>query len=160
MASSQAIIDGPAQLRDLVWDMAAAKGALDEIATCWRRLSGTSPGLPLLLPIRLQETADLIEADVRTLAAAKPGQAVGPATAAVRRFAQFQRDITAAQALAREQRAGDTGDSALWKSVDKAMHRASGHLLSLIVQLAPVTGWSLGGPGEDPGQVVLQVTLG
>lgn len=159
MTGSHVVTSGRAQVRDLAWDMATARGALGEIATCWRRSAAGERGLPLLLPIRLQDSAGQIEADIRSLADAEPGHAADLVIEVAWRFEQFQRDIAAARAMSREPRAGDTGDSALWESVDDAVHRAGCHLLSLITILAPVADWTLGTPGEDSGKVVLRVTL-
>ena len=139
-----------ADMRELTWDIACARGALCEIATCWRRSLPALPGLPLRLPLRLQDAARQIEADARCLAAAEPGQTAGLAADVAVRFGSFRHDIASAQALTRVPGSTGAGDELLWNSVTDALHRAGSRLLSLLAFHAAVTDWPLATPGGRP----------
>src|SRR5260370_39764887 len=65
----------PDDIRLLAHDLARVSGVLEEIATAWRRAWPTRPELPLRLPVRLQDTARQLTADIRGIAATGPGQA-------------------------------------------------------------------------------------
>jgi hypothetical protein len=145
--------------------MACARGALSEIATCWRRSQPAPPALPLRLPLRLQDAARQIEADARRLAAAGPGQATGLAADVAGSFASFRRDIACARAMTCAPGSTGAGDGLLWDSVVGALHRAGSRLPSLLAHHATVTDWPPATPGEhggraaprpSPGQSVLQ----
>lgn len=139
-----------ADLRELTWDIACARGALYEIATCWRRSLPTMPDLPLRLPLRLQDAARQIEADARFLAAAGPGHAAGLAADVAGRFDSFRHDIASAQALTRVPGSAGIGDELLWDSVADALNRAGSRLLSLLALNAAVTGWPLATAASRP----------
>jgi hypothetical protein len=54
----------PADIQLIARDLAAASGALSEIATTWRRAHAFRPDLPLGLPQRLADTAQQLAANV------------------------------------------------------------------------------------------------
>jgi hypothetical protein len=124
-----------AEAAELAWDLACARGALSEIATCWRRSLSRLPGLPMALPLQLEYAVRVIEADVARLVVAGPDQPPGLAVDVAERFAAFRRDIAAARAITAGPDAADAGDALLWESADRALRRAGTLLLRLILQL-------------------------
>jgi hypothetical protein len=55
----------PDGARLLALHLATVSGTLEEISTTWRRAWLTRPELPLRLPLRLQDTARQLTADIR-----------------------------------------------------------------------------------------------
>src|ERR1022692_34763 len=88
-----------AEATELAWDLARVRGALSEIATCWRRSLSCLPELPPRLPLQLEDTARAIQADVLRLVDAGPNQSAGLAVEVAGRFAAFRQDITSARAM-------------------------------------------------------------
>jgi hypothetical protein len=116
-ALATATEDTPLAARDL----AAAYGALSEIATTWRRAQASRPELPPGLPQRLADTARRLATDTRPLAA--PGQAK-PAALPVglaRQVSALRADIAAAQALTRAPSDPGVGDARLWALLAPAL---------------------------------------
>jgi len=149
-----------AEAAELAWDLACARGALSEIATCWRRSLSCQPSLPLALPLRLEEAGRAIQADIARLVAAGPGQPPDLAVDVAGRFAAFRRDIAAARAMTEGPDAADAGDRLLWASVDRALGRAGALLLRLILQLVTDTDWSPTDSAAPAGRPALLVSLG
>src|SRR6266849_4016730 len=102
-----------AEATELAWDLACTRGALSEIATCWRRSLSCSPGLPPGLPLHLEDAARAIEADIARLVEAGPNQSPGLAVDVAGRFAAFRQDIASARAMTGARDAADAGDSLL-----------------------------------------------
>jgi hypothetical protein len=149
-----------AEARELSWDLACVRGALNEIATCWRRTLSYLPELPPRLPLHLEETARAIEADVLRLVDAGPNQSAGLAVEVTGRFAAFRQDITSARAMTGALDATDAGDALLWESADHALRHAGSRLLCLILQLVTDTDWSPTSPAAPAGRAALVVSLG
>lgn len=122
MAGSQAWPMTADDVQFLVRDLEVISGTLSEIATCWRRALPYLPGLPLGLPVRLQEVARDLAAGVRSLDAAGPGQPPDLALIAAERFAALRDDIASARARTHGPGMPDIGDTRLWESVSAAMH--------------------------------------
>jgi hypothetical protein len=149
-----------AEATELAWDLACARGALSEIATCWRRSRSCQPGLPMALPLQLEDAAHTIESDVARLVAAGPDQSPGLAMDVAGRFAAFRQDIAAARAMTGALGATDAGDALLWESADRALRRAGTLLLRLILQLVTDTDWSPTDSAAPAGRPALLVSLG
>jgi hypothetical protein len=149
-----------AEAAELAWDLACARGALSEIATCWRRSQSCQPGLPVALPLRLADAARAIEAHVARLVAAGPDQPPGLAVEVAGGFAAFRRDIAAARAMTGARDAADAGDALLWESADRALRRAGALLLRLILRLVTDTDWSPSDSDAPAGRPALLVSLG
>ncbi len=124
---------------ELAWDLAAADGALSEIATCWRRAAPVMPALPVGLPVRLQEAARLLEADARKLAGAEPAQRAGLAREVSARVAELRRGVASARSRTQGPGADATGDAELWDSVTAALGRADGQLHGLAGEPGPAS---------------------
>jgi hypothetical protein len=149
-----------AEATELAWDLACTRGALSEIATCWRRSLPSSPGLPPALPLHLEGAVRAIEADIALLIGAGPDQSPGLAVDITGRFAAFRRDFAAARAMTGALDSADAGDALLWESADRALRHAGSRLLLLILQLVTDTDWS---PADSPapvGRAALLVSLG
>ena len=63
----------------LLSDLACVSGALDEIATAWRRAGPDQPHLPLTLPVQLQSSVTQLAAAVRAHTDQGPAQSADPA---------------------------------------------------------------------------------
>jgi len=139
-STSLAADESPVDVRELAWDIACIRGALSEIATCWRRSLPRLPGLPLRLPLQLHDTARQIEADAFCLADVNPGQAAGLATDMAARLASFQHDIAAARAMTHAPGSTGAGEQLLWDSVADARDRAGSRLPGLLVHQVTFAG--------------------
>jgi hypothetical protein len=146
-----------AEATELTWDLDCARGALTEIATCWRRSLAFLPELPLRLPLRLEDATRAIEADILRLVDAGPNQSPGLAVDITGRFAALRRDMAAARAMTGGQDTADAGDALLWVSAEHALRRAGSHLLCLILQLVTDIDRS---PSDPPAPAALVVSLG
>jgi hypothetical protein len=125
--AAEAITDGA---RLLAFDLARVSGALEEIATTWRRAWPARPELPLLLPLRLQDAARELAADARGLAAADPPQAPG-GLSVTSRLSALEDGIASAQAMTRAPGMPPAGDAGLWEYLDTALRQAGTRLPSL-----------------------------
>jgi hypothetical protein len=125
---------------DLAHDLAIVSDLLGEIATCWRRAAVSAEDLPVSRPLRLQDAVRQLDADLRSLAGARPEQRVDLALSAAGQFGMLRAGIAAAQSVTQPGRI-PAGDAALWDSAAEAMGRAGTRLLSLILAVAPITDW-------------------
>jgi len=100
----------------LLRDLDRVCGTLSEIATVWRRAKPYLPGLPLILPVQLQQTARQLAADIQVLGES-PGQCPGPAQSAAHRFSVLKQDMACAQAMTCGPGLPEVGDGRLWKSL-------------------------------------------
>lgn len=149
-----------AEARGLTWDLARVRGALSEIATCWRRSPSRLPELPLGLPLQLEDAARSIEADVARFVAAGPDQSPDLAVEVTGRFAAFRREIAVSRAMTRGPDAACAGDALLWESADDALRRAGSRLLCLILLLVTDTDCSPADAPAPAGRAVLMVSIG
>lgn len=133
-------------LPQLARDLAQASGLLSEIATCWRRAWPAAPGLPVGLPLRLQETAYQARASIRSLPGADPARRADLALTAARHFTELHRDVASAWAIAQAAGVPDAGDTRLRDSLADTLDRAGKQLLNLILQVTTSTGWSPSNP--------------
>lgn len=151
------------EARLLAGDLDCVCGTLSEIATVWRRALAYLPDLPPGIPVRLQDAARQLAADVRSLAGAGPGQSPDLAVRAAGQFFALRDDIACARAMTNGPGLPDLGDVRLWESVSAALDQAGRRLLCLIMCLVTVRDWSLSGPpaaGAPPcGQARLLVQL-
>ena len=149
--------------RLLIGDLDCACGTLSEIATVWRRALAYLPDLPPGIPVRLQDAARHLAADVRLLADAGPGQPPDLAVRAAGQFFALTEGVACARAMTNGPGLPDLGDTRLQESLSAALDRAGRRLLSLIVHLVKITDWSLSCPpaaGAPPcGQARLVVEL-
>lgn len=107
--------------RGVHWrDLAAASGALSEIATTWRRAQAFRPDLPLGLPQRLANTAQHLAANVQLLAATGYGKAPGMPTELAREMSALRDEIAAARAMTRGPGDPGVGDAGLWERLGPA----------------------------------------
>jgi hypothetical protein len=97
------------------WELAAAYGALCEIATTWRRAQASRPDLPPGLPQRLADTARQLAADAQLLTA--PGQArpAGLPVPLARQVSALREGVAAARAITRAPGNPGVGDAMLWE---------------------------------------------
>ncbi len=130
--------------RDLARDLSVAWGTLSEIETCWRRTRAPAgeprAGRALLL---LLSAARQMEADARSLAAANLGERADLALGMAERFGQLRADIASVQLIAYAAGTSPAGDAELWNAVDDVLGRAGARLLSLVLAVSQVKGWSV-----------------
>lgn len=122
----------PDDARLLAFDLASVSGTLEEIGTTWRRAWLTRPELPLRLPLRLQDTARQLAADIRELSDAGPGQAPVRALSVTSRLCALQDGLASAQAMTCGPGIPPAGDAGLWDHLHAALRRASSRLPQLI----------------------------
>jgi hypothetical protein len=131
--------DAAAAARDdvrlLAGDLAQVSGTLSEIATTWRRAWQSRPDLPLGLPVRLQDTARQLAADIQDLASAGPGQPPDRALCVASQLSALKDDIASAQAMTCGPGIPPAGDAALWADLSAALERAGNQLPDLILRL-------------------------
>jgi hypothetical protein len=113
-------------IRLLAWDLACASGTLSEIATTWRRSWQDMPGLPLGLPLRLQDTARQLAADARSLGEADPEP--GQAAFLVGQLAALSAQAAVARTVTCGPGSPGIGDALLWESLTAALRRAATRL--------------------------------
>lgn len=121
----------PDGARLLAFDLARVSGALEEIATTWRRAWPTRPELPLQLPLRLQDTARQLAAGVRELAAECPAQSADRVRSVASRVSALQDCLASAQAMTCGHGTPPAGDAGLWDYLNAALDRAGSQLLVL-----------------------------
>ena len=117
-------------LRFLVHDLACVEGALEEIATVWRR-ARLEPGLPLVVPLRLAEAARQLASAVRALSGAGPEQPPDLAFAVALQLSALKVGITSAMAMTCGPGQPPIGDAKLWEGLRLALHRAGNRPLNL-----------------------------
>jgi hypothetical protein len=122
-------------LHRLDHDLCRVSGALEEIATVWRRAHHCHPGLPLDLPGRLARMARQLTHMVNAFVDAGPGQSPGRAVPVTEHLSALMRDIAAAEAMTGGAGLPPAGDAELWNLVGTAVDSARNRLLSLIHQL-------------------------
>jgi len=132
----------------LLGDLARICGTLSEIATVWRRALPYLPGLPLSLPLRLQDAACQLAADIQ--APVGTGQPSDPGPLSLPgRFSALRESIAAAQAMTCGPGIPRIGDDRLWQSLSTALNRAGtthrphaapGHDQRLVTQRPPGSG--------------------
>ena len=118
----------PDGARLLALDLATVSGTLEEISTTWRRAWLSRPELPLRLPLRLQDTARQLTADIRELADAGPRQAPGLALSVTSRLSALREGVASAQAMTCGPGMPPAGDARLWDCLNSALRRASSRL--------------------------------
>jgi hypothetical protein len=114
------------EVQELAGDLCYVWGMLSEVATVWRRAQPSVPGLPLRLPLVLQDEARQLAADIQ--ASARPGPGPGTVPRTAERLAALKRDVAGARALSSRPGCPETGDEAYWESIYAALDRASGRL--------------------------------
>ncbi|MDA8318634.1 MAG: hypothetical protein M0030_02310 [Actinomycetota bacterium] len=114
----------PDGARLLALDLATVSGTLEEISTTWRRAWLTRPELPLRLPLRLQDTARQLTADIRGLDDAGPGRALSVTS----RLSALRDGVASAQAMTCGPGMPPAGDARLWDCLNSALRRASSRL--------------------------------
>lgn len=144
----------------LAWDLSRVSGILGEIATCWRRAHDSLPDLPLGLPAELGEIAVQAGADMRALTDAAPGARTELALGGARRIAALREACDSAAALTQVTRADVAGDRELWESVTGTLDRAGLESLSILLQTATVTDWTLDDESQDGSGTWLRLRLG
>jgi hypothetical protein len=117
----------------LLRDLARVSGMLSEIATVWRRAKPYLPGLPLILPLQLQETARQLDADIQALAGEGTCQFPGPAQSAEHRFSVLKQGTACARAMTSGPGLPELGDGRLWESLSISLHRAEAELADLML---------------------------
>ena len=117
----------PDGARLLALDLATVSGTLEEISTTWRRAWLTRPELPLRLPLRLQDTARQLTADIRGPVAG-PRQAPGRALPVTSRLSALRDGVASAQAMTCGPGMPPAGDARLWDCLNSALRRASSRL--------------------------------
>ena len=118
----------PDGARLLALDLVTVSGTLEEISTTWRRAWLTRPELPLRLPLRLQDTARQLTADIRGLADAGPRQAPGQTLSITSRLSALRDGVASAQAMTCGPGMPPAGDARLWDCLNSAVNRASSRL--------------------------------
>ena len=108
----------------LLWDLARVSGTLSEIATVWRRALPYLPGLPLILPVRLQDSARQLAADIRARTGPRPGQPTDLALPLTEQLSALQDSIARAQAMTCGPGLPQVGDDRLWESLGAALRQA------------------------------------
>jgi hypothetical protein len=111
----------------LLSDLASVCGALDEIATMWRRARLDQPQLPVALPAQLQSFATRLAAAIRADASQGPAQATGQAPSLPEQLCALKQRIDVAQAITCGHGRLQAGDDRLWESVNAALAQAIGH---------------------------------
>lgn len=144
-------VDG--NLRFLLHDLACVAGALEEIATVWRRAHRLEPGLPLVVPLRLADAARQLAPAVRALSGGGPEQPPDLAFAVAGQLSALKADIASAMAMTCGSGQPPIGDAKLWEYLRPALHRAGNRLLNLILHQVKIRDWSLTGPSPagEPG---------
>jgi hypothetical protein len=132
MTGAETTAAAPDEARLLALDLASVSGALEEIGTIWRRAWLTRPELPVRLPLRLQDTARQLAADVRELSAAGPGQAPVRAPSITSRLRALQDGLASAQAMTCGPGMPPAGDARLWDFAHDALRRAGSRLPQLV----------------------------
>ena len=138
------IQDSPASWRDsaqlLLRDLTCISGTLSEITTVWRRAKPYLPGLPLILPVQLQDAARQLTADIRALTGDGLIQSPDQAPSAAGRFSALQQNIASARAMTCGPGIPEVGDGRLWESLSAPLNRAGTQLTALRPHLVTASG--------------------
>jgi hypothetical protein len=102
-------------------DLAAAYGALCEIATTWRRAQAFRPELPPGLPQRLADAARRLAADTRPLTASGPAKPAALPVSLARQVSALRENVAAARAMTRAPGDPGVGDARLWDLLAPAL---------------------------------------
>lgn len=143
----------------LAWDLERARRSLSEIETSWRRARGFLPAFPPRLPLQLSAGFGQLEAQVLLLAGTDAAERPGLAVEVMRQFASLRADAASAQVMSRASGVTVTGDGELWESVAGALDRAGGLVLTLLLLVVSVSGWSLEdpAPGREKARLLLEL---
>jgi len=137
-------LDPPVSWHDgapfLLADLAVICGTLSEITTVWRRARPYLPGLPLMLPVQLQDAARQLAADIRALAGDSPAQPPARALSAADQFGALRQSIASARAMTCGPGIPQVGDARLWESLSASLRRAGTQLTTLMPRLVPARG--------------------
>jgi hypothetical protein len=125
----------PGDLHCVGRELSRISGALEEIATVWRRAHHGRPGLPLDLPVRLARRTRQLAQRVSALVDVGPGQLAGRAVPVTEQLTALTRDIAAAEAMTSGAGLPAAGDAGLWKLVGAAVDSAGTRLGRLIGRL-------------------------
>jgi len=129
----------PAACRDdiqvLLGDLAIIAGTLSEIATVWRRAKPYLPGLPLILPVQLQDAARQLAAGIQAPAGGGPGER---ARSAADLFSELKQGLASARAMTCGPGLPRLGDGRLWESLLAPLQRAEAQLSGLRPHLVAV----------------------
>ena len=109
----------------LLSDLACVSGALDEIATAWRRAGPDQPHLPLTLPVQLQSSVTQLAAAVRAHTDQDPAQPADPEPLLAEQLSGLRRRVDAAQAITCGHGRFQVGDCGLWETANAALARAA-----------------------------------
>lgn len=121
MTSTRAsLATSPGDIQLIARDLAAASGALSEIATTWRRAQTFRPDLPLGLPQGLADRAQQLAADIQLLAVTGYGNDTGMPTALAQEMSALREGIAAARAMTRSPGDPGVGDAGLWEYLGPA----------------------------------------
>ena len=108
----------------LLWDLTRISGTLSEIATVWRRAQPYLPELPLILPVRLQDSVRQLAADIRARTGPCPGQPTELALPLTEQLSALKDSIARAQAMTCGPGLPQVGDARLWGSLGAALRQA------------------------------------
>ena len=144
----------------LAWDLARARRSLSEIEASWRRARIPQPKFPPGLPLQLSAEFGQLEADVRLLAGTNDAERPALAVGVMRQFASLRADVASAQAMTEAAGTPAVADGELWESVAGALQRSGSLVLTLFLQVVPVSGWSLENPAPGQGKARLILELG
>ena len=112
----------------LAWDLACASGTLSEIATVWRRGWQDMPGLPVGLPVLLQDIARQLTAAARSLTGSDAGRVPGQAAILAGQLAALTAEAAAARTMTCGPGSPAIGDALLWESLTETLRRAATRL--------------------------------
>jgi hypothetical protein len=121
-------------------DLSSVSGKLSEIATVWRRSLPYLPELPLGLPVRLQEAASQLAADVRALEDDAPVKPPDLALRVGEQLFALAGDIAAARVMTRGPGIPDLGDARLWETISADLQRVGSELIGFILNRVSGTG--------------------
>ena len=107
-----------------LWNLARVSGTLSEIATVWRPALPYRPELPLTLPMRLQDSARQLAADILARTGTCPGQPTDLALPLTEQLSALKESIAGAQAMTCRPGLPKVGDDRLWESLDAALRQA------------------------------------
>jgi hypothetical protein len=127
----------------VVADLNRVSGALEEVATVWRRAGIYRHRPGFITPGSLQGAAGGLADALRLLRAADPGQQPGLAFSAAAQLAVLASDVTRSASAAGDLR---LGDAELWATVQHALAQGGNQLCKLISCLARIEGRR---PAED-----------
>jgi hypothetical protein len=129
---------------DLAEELATVDGTLSAIGIRLRLGEVSADGPPAGRPLlQHQNAVRQMEADVSALTGASANDRAGLALSVAGRFNLLQADISSVRSMAQLAGIPEARDAELWMSADEALRRAGIRLLSLVLAVSPVTGWSV-----------------